>query len=143
MDNLTELTRVMSQKMLVPTLGYRAVKTLPDGRVFDAANQDISHYFQSLDKPKEVFKEDGQRMDLSTLAERQLQISTTNSSILKSTNALKSFQEMKENLLTDLDLENDTLEELNQIEQYLVSFVERYVQKKEMLRDTYRLNLLK
>lgn len=125
-------------KIFIPEIGHRMVTKNSEGKILDSGNNDLTDKFK-IPEPKapEEVKEDGSRVDAMQIAQNMPEI---NGVLLKGANTLKSFQEMKQSILNDVDTDQDSINVLNQIEKVLQQFMIDYTQKKEKLKQTFRSN---
>ena len=123
-------------KVFVPEVGHRMVTKSLDGKILDTGNNDFTDKFKIPEPkaPKEVKKGDPRSDRLSEIANNMPEI---NSVLLKGTQTLKSFQEMKQSILNDIDTDQESVNALDSIEKALQHFIISYSEKKESLRKQF------
>lgn len=146
MPNIDELIKTVASlsstpnKIFVPQVGHRMVTKTSEGRILDSGGNDFT---SSLSSPSvEIEKEpheDGQRQDMGELASNGAanSIRSANLGLFRAMNTVKSFQELKRTLLEDINTDPETIQNLENIEQYLNQIQENYLTKKESLRNQF------
>lgn len=147
MDNMDQLTKAVAIfgpnpiKTWVPNVGHRLVTKTEDGRILDTGGNDFTSSFSSpsVEVEKEPH-EDNQRKDVGELASNGAanSIRSTNLGLFRAMNTVKSFQELKRTLLDDVNTDPDTIQNLENIEQYLNQIQENYISRKESLRNQFK-----
>lgn len=119
--------------VIIPKVGQRDVFVNQAGRIFDDNKNDITD--KVYPKKEEPFFEDGERETIPTLAESG--IPQINGVLLKGTETLKSFAQMKKALENDMDIDEETLDEIGEIEEKLRKLVSSYSEKRMQLREQF------
>lgn len=144
LDKLIEAMDSKPVKVFIPKVGHRIV-TKQNGRITDQGGNDFTNQFNNPVSEKETrlsdrpFYEDHPHVENigENIQESHNRIvRDINLGIHNSNNTIKSLQELKQILLNDSDLDENTMQTLDQIEEYISNIRSKYINKKEDLRRT-------
>jgi len=144
MGSLEELAKSLSNtptKVFIPEVGHRVVTKTSEGKVLDSGGKDITSSFSPpLEELKKEFVEDSQRKDAAEIAESESvsPIRAVNLGLYSTATTLKSFRDLKQTLLDDINTDPATMKNLENIEQYLTQLQQQYFTRKEELRNQFK-----
>lgn len=137
-DKESLLANALSRtSVIIPKVGEVEVNVDQAGQIFDTSGKNITN--QVYPKKEKPLIETHPRKDVGELASNGAvnSIRTINMGLFRAMNTLKSFQELKQVLLDDVDTDPDVIQNLENIEQYLNQIQENYFTKKESLRNQF------